>query len=348
MDVEGELLCVIYGKEEADKDGLNQVGRFWNPQKENENPLDALITLATECDLNDLSSKLQEKKEKNIKTYTHKNCRTKLRNETRRKRKSTDTAPAKLSKRICGDAFDFKKLCFYCEKPCEVDSKHPDRFKKFYVARTLETDIHKKTLDLCKLRNDELAMDVQRRLLSEKDLVAPEARYHVSCRSSFESESRRQLKSLGRPASLDKLGLFEEACNKFLENDIELHTVAEFHDMMSTLGDEVYSIKMTQNKLAEKYKGCIAFVSREGKSNIILMNRAARVLTEKWYLERKSEIQDETARIIRTAAVLLKEAIKNHESDATTYPTSEDIRSPVNQTPDLLALFFERNVYISN
>ena len=98
---------------------------------------------------------------------------------------------------------------------------------------------------------------------------------------------------------------------------------------------------MTQNKLAEKYKGCIAFVSREGKSNITLMNRAARVLTEKWYLERRSKIQDDTARIIRTAAVLLKEAIKNHESDATTYPTSEDIRSPVNQTPDLLALFLK-------
>lgn len=340
MDVEGELVCVICGEVEAAKDNLNQVGRFWDPQKENEHPLDALITLGENCCLENLSSKLKENKEKNIKTYTHKKCRTKLRNQARSaKRKSSDDPQPRSSKRLRAGVFDFKRLCFYCEKPCEFDSKHPDRFKKYCEVRTLETDIHKETLDLCKLRNDEYAMNIQRRLLSEKDLVAPEARYHISCRSSFESSSNQ--KSIGRPAASSKLELFEEACTKFLENDIELYTVAEFHDMMSSLGDEVYSIKMTQTKLAEKYKGCINFVSREGKSNIILMDRAARVLTEQWYLERKSKIQDEAARIVGTAAVLLKEAIKNHESDATTYPTSEDIKSPANQTPDLLELFLK-------
>ena len=34
MNVEGEFVCVICGKEEADKNGLNQVDRFWNPQEE--------------------------------------------------------------------------------------------------------------------------------------------------------------------------------------------------------------------------------------------------------------------------------------------------------------------------
>ena len=277
MDVEGEIVCVICG-EEGEAQDLNQVGRFWNPQKETEHPLEALITLAENCCLENLSSKLKENKEKNIKTYTHKNCRTKLRNQTRStKRRSSDDSKPKLSKRLREEVFDFKKSCFYCENPCEFDPKHPDRFKKFCEVRTLETDIHKKTLELCKLRNDEYALNIQRRLLSVKDLVAPDARYHTSCRSSFETSINP--KSIGRPTSSSKLELFEEACTKFLENEIELYTVAEFHDIMSSLGDEVYSIKMTQIKLADKYKGCISFVSREGKSNIILMDKAARVLT---------------------------------------------------------------------
>ena len=336
MDVEGDIVCVICGKK-TDNDDLNQVGRFWNPQKENEHPLEPLIKLTKACGLGEVLSKLEDNKKNNIKTYTHKNCRTKLRNQSRpTKRKSSGDPAPRSSKRLRGVVFDFKKSCFYCEKPCQYDERHPDRFKRYWEVRTVETDIHKETLDLCKLRNDEYAMNIQRRLLSVKDLVAPEARYHVSCRSSFETSSGQKS---GRPASSSKVELFEEACDKFLENDIELYTVVEFHDLMSSLGDEVYSVKTTQTKLGERYKGCIQFVSREGKSNIILLERSAKVLSEQWYLERKAKIKDESARIVKTAAVLLKDAIKNHESDATTYPTSEDIRSPVNQTPDLLELF---------
>ena len=53
-------------------------------------------------------------------------------------------------------------------------------------------------------------------------------------------------------------------------NDLELYTVAEFHDLMVTLGDDICTIKMTQIKPEEKYKNSIQLVSREGKSNIIL------------------------------------------------------------------------------
>ena len=331
-----DKLCVVCGKGETDGDNLNQVGRFWNQENEKEHPLNTLITLAKKCDLKDLSSKLISNKTNNIITYIHKSCRTNLRNQSR-KRKSSDEPGARSSKRICGGVFDFKKLCFYCEKPCEFDRKHPDRFKMYFEVRTLDTDIHKETLDMCNLRNDETAMNVQRRLLSVKDLVAPEARYHVECRVKFENSTNRKT-AAGRPVSSTKLELFEQACTNFLENDIELYTVTEFHEMMATLGDEVYSVKMTQNKLSEKYKGCINFVSRQGKSNIILLDRAAEVLSEKWYSDRQKRIGDETARIVQTAAVLLKENIKNHKIDSTTYPSCDDIRSPTNHTPNLLTL----------
>jgi len=110
---------------------------------------------------------------------------------------------------------------------------------------------------------------------------------------------------------------------------------------MGTLGDDIYTVKMTQLKLKERYQCSIQLVSREGKSNIILLDRTADILGDKWYSDRKNDTSDESARLIETAAVLIKEAIKNHYFDSTTYPTSNDIKTPENQVPDLLTLFMK-------
>ena len=112
---------------------------------------------------------------------------------------------------------------------------------------------------------------------------------------------------------------------------------------MGTLGDDIYTVKMTQLKLKEKYQSSIQLVSREGKSNIILLDRAVDILGDKWYPDRKN---DSSARVIETAAVLIKEAIKNHYFDSTTYPTCNDIKTPENQTRSL-DTFHERALFIS-
>ena len=83
------------------------------------------------------------------------------------------------------------------------------------------------------------------------DLVAAEARSRISCRTNFEN-SVPKFEKKGRPTSTQKLKLFEKACES-LEDDIELYTVAECHSLMSKLGDDIYSPKMTQIKLKERY-----------------------------------------------------------------------------------------------
>ena len=47
----------------------------------------------------------------------------------------------------------------------------------------------------------------------------------------------------GRQTSTQKLIVFKTTC-KLLEDDIELYTIAEFHDLITTLGDDIYSPKM--------------------------------------------------------------------------------------------------------
>ena len=74
--------------------------------------------------------------------------------------------------------------------------------------------------------------------------MAVEARYHVGCRSSFENPIAKNT-TPGRPVSSEKQTCFEKACGK-LEEDIELYTISDFHEMMREFGEEVYSVKMTR------------------------------------------------------------------------------------------------------
>ena len=97
------------------------------------------------------------------------------------------------------------------------------------------------------------------------DLVAAEARYHVSCSTNFEHPVPK-FKKKGRPTSTRKLMLFEKTCES-LEDDIELYMVAEFHNLMSKLGDEIYSPKMTHIKLKERYRDSTCLVTRKMKND---------------------------------------------------------------------------------
>ena len=84
---------------------------------------------------------------------------------------------------------------------------------------------------------------------------------------------------------------------------------------------------MTKKTLQEKYREEINFISRNGKSDIIIFSNISSTLTEAWYNKRKVSKADEAERIIKTVAKLIKNAIKNltHETDF--YPTVDDIKN---------------------
>ena len=67
-------------------------------------------------------------------------------------------------------------------------------------------------------REDVTSKTMETRLLSVNDLVAVEARYHISCRTKFESPFPKYA-TPGRPVSLSKTALFEKPF-EVMENDI--------------------------------------------------------------------------------------------------------------------------------
>ena len=113
-------------------------------------------------------------------------------------------------------------------------------------------------------------------LLSANDLVAAEAKYHSSCRTSFEN-SQPSKSTPGRPTSEGKMISFLTMCLK-LENEMDLYTLTEFHEAMKKLVKEVYSVKMTKIKLFEKYGSSIRFVNRRNRSDIILLENLSCII----------------------------------------------------------------------
>ena len=66
---------------------------------------------------------------------------------------------------------------------------------------------------------------------------------------------------------------------------MELFTLCEFQAMMEEQHENVYSPLMTKTKLQGKYKDEISFVTRSGKSDIIVLSNINSTLTEAWYNE---------------------------------------------------------------
>ena len=67
-------------------------------------------------------------------------------------------------------------------------------------------------------------------------MIAPERRYHTSCRSSFENPIPKYPSGERRPSSV-KVTAF----NMEMEDDFVLYAVKQFYEATEKLGDAAYS-----------------------------------------------------------------------------------------------------------
>ena len=108
----------------------------------------------------------------------------------------------------------------------------------------------------------------------------------------------------------------------------------------------VCSVKMTKIKLKEKYQDQIQFVSRCGKSDIILLSNVNSISTEAWYEEWKSS-QDEEVKHIKTAAKLIKIDMENLEHVTDVYPTTDVVKDKENSSvPSTLKMLIGEEVKV--
>ena len=124
--------------------------------------------------------------------------------------KNDDAASSKRRTRTSVISFDFKKNCLICGEDCnvQIDTKHPDRWKKkkAFLCRTADRggkdtlSFKDVLLNICKKRGDQLGDDVRIRLEgATSDLHAAEARYHERCLQIFENPKSTLLAQKDNP-----------------------------------------------------------------------------------------------------------------------------------------------------
>ena len=117
---------------------------------------------------------------------------------------------------------------------------------------------------------------------------------------------------------------YENLCRWLeVEGGTELFTLSELHEKMKELasGSEVYTIKRLKQKLLDHYKDVIFFDEVKGRHNVVCFrNMAKHIINEKWYMERKDNVEEETESIIKTAAQLIQAQIREAEYNLGSYP----------------------------
>ena len=105
--------------------------------------------------------------------------------------------------------------------------------------------------------------------------------------------------------------------------------------------EKVYSMTWLK-KLQTKYKDHLYFSEINGKSKVVCFRHMANtIINEKWYQEKKNDIDDEAARVVETAARLIKSEIKETIYNTDMYPSKTDIRDFDNFTSYLLKILME-------
>ena len=98
--------------------------------------------------------------------------------------------------------------------------------------------------------------------------------------------------------------------------------------MLEIAGSEecAYSQKWLKKKLEERYSHHIVFVQSGGSTTkVCLRNMVDYLVTEEWYNQRMSDVEDEAERIIKTAAKLIMEDIRSVKYENEFYPAKESM-----------------------
>lgn len=212
--------------------------------KENNEILNLLITFTVDT----LNLKIHRTCQKNCSNYN---------NRVKRKPQNSNEK-AKRPRHDNRGCFNWKESCFLCFNTCQEDGRNTQR-NPFRLVRTIE--MKDNILNRCNKRGcDEWAMKVMTRVNSCNDLVAVEARYHISCNKKFYSSNISHNDSVGSGRKTDdnKLNAFLQLCNWLdQECELELYSVGELHRIMETIAgtSDVYHKRYLKQKLIDTTKG---------------------------------------------------------------------------------------------
>ena len=334
-----------------------------------------IVTLISNCEVlnkHSLATKLTESQEtiNDVHIYVHNACRNTIQNSASNITSQSNQAnspdiPSKRrqsSVRKDEQTFKWKSNCSICAKPCN-DEKHSEKcclceIVKKEEGKSIPGSTKNKILEIIKERTDEQSRAIKGRLLSCSDLPPVEARYHLKCRSKLNASSLNNShpNKRDRPSNEVQMKSFYKLCN-VLECECELYSVAELYEKMRLLSDNPddpnqisSSHQYLKNKLKAEYGDNIFFSNNSNKSDVVFFkSNAESIVNDPWYTERIKDAEEESTRIIKTAAKLIQMQLRSVSYDMTCYPSNEiigDLEYNKDWMPSLLRTFLE--IVVSN
>ena len=109
---------------------------------------------------------------------------------------------------------------------------------------------------------------------------------------------------------------------------------------------EQYSEKQIIRKLQERYGASVVVTAvAGGKTVVCFKGVATRILTDKWYADRKADHRAERLRVVKAAAAVVRQDIRGAASDTEVYPHVEQIRQGGgSQLPETVRLLVDEIV----
>ena len=305
------MQCTICGLDEGE---MNLVG---------EKGLKTLLMAASKKKETELTQTLKDYQNRGTPVHVHHDCRRRL---TDFRKKPVGPEPKRLRPSIDA-AFTWKTCCFLCSEPI-VRNK-----EKFHQVQTLP--LHNNIIDCPKARNDDWGEAVLTRLGTSNYLVAEV--YHSSCMAAFKlNKVGRSVR--GRPEDPPMTDVFQHICD-WLEYTIEseIYSVRELYDKMIKDNDGVgYYLKTLRSKLKARYKDHVYFVqSTDCKGKLVCFKDMAGYILR----NPKEEGPKTKENVVKAAAKIVKEEIREMNYSKEFYPSVDDIADGEKWVPESLKNF---------
>ncbi|CAG5109356.1 Protein of unknown function [Cotesia congregata] len=230
--------------------------------------------------------------------------------------------------------FDFKNMCFFCNKP--LDSKH----KK--VIQVQNAYLKYKLLDIAENRNDDCGREMILRLNSVNCLVMSKASYHKLCYGRFVSSVQTAPKI---PATKERL---EEAFNN-VTNFIETSHTYRFgmNELRKKMGDDYMTDEMFFKRLKERYGDDIYVDRHRGRETKVYYKRfEIPIICSDWFCDNNLVNQRQKFIITNIVAEMIRTEIQEMKAENQSYsPATKFLDSVSTSIPPLLQNFLSKLVY---
>ena len=270
-------------------------------------------------------------------------------------KKQTDTGQRKT--RGSQPAFDFKTKCFFCEQVVTARGKQTKSASEV-LSKNREIDT-RVTEAITSHSFDEWALIILGRLEGIHDLHAEDDMYPHSCYTNFVSKKNIPLRcqasgaegkkrKRGRPKDEVLDDIYYEICRTMqeMEKNDEQVTVPTFAKQMAELALardlDAYDARYLKKRIEDDFQGQIVITNVNGNPDVITFtSTASKILQDFQKIKSSADVEVEKMRMIKAAADIIRNDVKQQDSNLMFYPTVEDIENSSHLAPPTLLHFLE-------